>query len=87
MMLQQNRFVDLLATLLISCLGFFGWLQIVEEHNLQSMKIKELGDRQQEILKTNLNNFTVSIPVVSLDLRMPQYRLHGNEKSIIGARN
>jgi photosystem II PsbU protein len=35
------------------------------------LSLEDLSDRQRELLKANLDRFTVSDPVVSLDLRMP----------------
>jgi PAS domain S-box-containing protein len=132
-MLQQNRLVNILATLIISCFGLFGWTQLAWGHSLQSstmvamespssnlveqrlctnsgqkidlnnantiafkdcpgfyptlaklivtngpyqniedvLSLEGLSDRQQEMLKANLDSFTVSDPIVSLDLRMP----------------
>jgi photosystem II PsbU protein len=35
------------------------------------LSLEDLSDRQRELLKANLDSFTVSDPVVSLDLRMP----------------
>ena len=35
------------------------------------LNLEGLSDRQKELLKANLDSFTVSDPVVSLDLRMP----------------
>ncbi|MGL5806400.1 MAG: hypothetical protein ACRC2R_23820 [Xenococcaceae cyanobacterium] len=70
-MLRSNRSVDILATLLISCFGIFSWTQLNEGHNLQLTKIKELSDRQKEILKPSLDSFTISDRLLSLDLRIP----------------
>jgi photosystem II PsbU protein len=132
-MLQTNQLINILATILIGGLGFFGWIQLDEGHNFQSttmmaiesrssnvieqrlcsnssqkidlnnantiafsdcpgfyptlaklivinspyqnvedvLNLEGLSDRQREMLKANLDNFTVRDPVVSLDLRMP----------------
>lgn len=35
------------------------------------LKLPDLSERQKELLKANLNNFTVTEPVVPLEMRMP----------------
>jgi photosystem II PsbU protein len=61
----------------MDCQGFYPQLaqKIVENSPYQKVEdvlgIPELSDRQKELLKSNLDHFKVSGPVVSLEKRMP----------------
>jgi photosystem II PsbU protein len=59
------------------CKGFYPTLasSIIKNSPYQAvedvLKISELSDRQKELLKSHLDLFTVTDPVVSLEMRMP----------------
>jgi hypothetical protein len=61
-MLQSNRLIDILVTLLMGCLGLLGWIQLNEKHSFNTETIVTMESKLPNLVEERLcsnNNYEI----------------------------
>jgi hypothetical protein len=55
-MLQSNQLIDILATLLMGCLGLLGWIQLNEKHSFNTETMVVIESQLPNLVEERLHS-------------------------------